>query len=189
MGHRISAIRTAGFVCAAIAPFTIPGSALAQEAKPFDELRFGVMASIQSGHTREDGLFTSATVFFDPFDAAASQTLADHVLHPRVHAGAIVSTSGEASQVFAGFTWTVDITDRLFLDLGFGGALNNATLHDSQDGPSVGCHALFHESLAAGYKLDETWRIMATVDHSSNANLCHDNDGLSYAGLSIGRKF
>ena len=26
-------------------------------------------------------------------------------------------------------------------------------------------------SLAAGDKLGETWRIMATVDHSSNANL------------------
>jgi hypothetical protein len=188
LGRQVSTVWAAA-LCAAVAVLGNAGAVLAQDARPFDELRFGVMASIQSGDTREDGLFTSATVFFDPFDAAGAQTLTDHILHPRLHAGAIMSTSGETSQVFAGFTWTVDVTDRFFLDLGFGGALNNATLHDAQDGPSVGCHALFHESLAAGYKLDATWRIMATLDHSSNANLCHDNDGLSYAGISIGRKF
>jgi hypothetical protein len=142
-----------------------------------------------SGNTREDGLFTSATVLFDPFGADQGKTLQDHILHPRLHVGAIVSTSGETDQVFAGFTWRADVTNRFFIDFGFGGALNNATLHDSNEGPSVGCHALFHESLAAGYKVSEAWRVLATIDHSSNANLCHDNDGLSYAGLAISRKF
>lgn len=186
MGRHFSLIPA---ILMAIAAAILPSSALSEDSKPFDELRFGVSASIQSGGTHEDGLFTTATVFFDPLGADQASTLKDRVLHPRLHAGAIVSTSGETDQVFAGLTWTIDVTDRLFIDLGFGGALNNGTLHDSHDGPSVGCHALFHESLAAGFKLDPNWRLMATIDHSSNANLCHDNDGLSYAGLSIGRKF
>lgn len=186
MGRWISGISAA---LTAILSITFPITLLAQDTPPFDELRFGVSASIQSGNTREDGLFTSATVLFDPFGADQGKTLQDHILHPRLHVGAIVSTSGEADQVFAGFTWRVDVTNRFFIDLGFGGALNNATLHDSNDRPSVGCHALFHESLAAGYKVSEAWRVLATIDHSSNANLCHDNDGLSYAGLAISRKF
>ncbi|RWX75479.1 acyloxyacyl hydrolase [Neorhizobium lilium] len=187
MGRLVSSISAAAI--AALSTLLSPGLVFAQNDQPFDELRFGVSASIQSGGTREDGLFTTATVFFDPFGANEAQGLKDKILHPRIHAGAIISTSGETDQIFAGFTWTVDVTDRLFIDLGFGGALNNGTLHDSDDGPSVGCHALFHESLAVGYKITEAWRLMATVDHSSNANLCHDNDGLSYAGLAVGRKF
>jgi hypothetical protein len=187
MSRFVSGISAA--VVAVVSTASFPGLLFAEDAKPFDELRFGIAASIQSGSTHEDGIFTSGTVFFDPFGANSAVTLRDHVLHPRVHLGALVSTAGEAEQFFAGFTWTVDVTDRFFLDLGFGGALNTASLHDSDDGPSVGCHALFHESLAAGYKITSEWRVMATVDHSSNASLCDDNDGLSYAGISIGRKF
>jgi lipid A 3-O-deacylase len=184
----LSFAATAGLSLIALAGF-LPGSAVAQDGQIFDELRFGVSASIQSGKTFESGLFPSVTAFFDPFDSEHAQSFTDHVLRPRVHAGAIVSTAGNASQIFAGFTWTIDLTDRFFLDLGFGGAFNNASLHDSSNGPDVGCHALFHESLAAGYNISETWRVLATIDHSSNANLCHDNDGLSYAGLAIGHKF
>jgi hypothetical protein len=180
---------TLSAAAAAISATLLPGSLLAQDAPLFDELRFGVSASIQSGKTFESGLFPTVTAFFDPLDSDHAQGLVDHILRPRVHAGAIVSTAGNTSQVFAGFTWTMDLSDRLFLDLGLGGALNDASLHNSGNGPEVGCHALFHEQFAVGYKINDTWRLLANVDHSSNANLCDDNDGLSYAGLSISRKF
>ncbi len=34
---------------------------------------------------------------------------------PRVHLGTSIGTSGEASQFFTGFTWTVDLNEKLFL--------------------------------------------------------------------------
>jgi hypothetical protein len=166
----------------------ISSSAFAQE-RLFDEVRIGVSGSIQSASTFEKGAFPSATVFFDPFDQRHAESFMDHMLRPRVHVGAIVSTAGEASQVFAGFTWTAPITDRIFVDLGFGGAFNNGNLDKPNDGPKVGCHALFHESLGLGYNITNNWRVLATVEHSSNANLCDYNAGLSYAGVAVGYKF
>jgi lipid A 3-O-deacylase len=154
-----------------------------------DEARFGVSGSIQSSNTFESGAFPFVTLFFDPFDSANAKSWQDIALRPRVHAGAIVSTDGNASQVYGGFTWTIDVTDRMFVDLGFGGAWNNANTSNSVAGINVGCHVLFHESLSAGYKVTKNWRVLATVEHSSNADLCDSNDGLSYAGLGVGYKF
>ena len=162
------------------------------EPKLLDEVRMGVSGSIQSSNSHESGVFPSLTVFFDPLDRAAAVGWQEIMLRPRIHAGAIISTTGNASQLYTGFTWTVDLTDKLFVDLGFGAALNNAELGregGNSNGPEVGCHVLFHESLGAGYKLTENWRVMATVEHSSNANFCDSNGGLSYAGLSVGYKF
>lgn len=172
----------------------MPAAGMAQDAqkrpaKFLDEVRIGVSGSIQKSNTFEKGAFPSVTLLFDPFDRGAAVTWTDVLLRPRVHAGAMVSTAGEASQVFGGLTWTVDVTDKMFLDIGFGGAWNNANATDSGRGPHVGCHFLFHESLAAGYKITQNVSIMATVEHSSNADLCDANDGLSYAGVSLGYKF
>ncbi len=173
---------------AILAASVMSSSAFAQEHL-LDEVRIGVSGSIQSKSTFEKGAFPSVTVFFDPFDQRHAQSFWDHMLRPRVHVGGIVSTAGEASQVYAGFTWTAPVTDRLFVDLGFGAAFNNGNLDKPNDGPMVGCHALFHESLGIGYNVTENWRVLATVEHSSNANLCDQNDGLSYAGISVGYRF
>jgi hypothetical protein len=162
------------------------------EPKLLDEVRIGLSGSIQSSRSHESGVFPSLTVFFDPLDRAAAADWKEIMLRPRIHAGAIVSTTGNASQLYTGFTWTVDVSERLFVDLGLGAALNNAELGrdgGGSNGPEVGCHVLFHESLAAGYKLTKNWRLLATVQHSSNANFCDSNGGLSYAGLSVGYKF
>lgn len=169
-----------------MAASALPSAASAQEHL-LDEVRIGVSGSIQAKSTFEPGAFPSATVFFDPFDQNHAQSFLDHMLRPRVHVGAIVSTAGEASQVYAGFTWTAPLTDKFFLDVGFGGAVNN--VDDDNDGPQVGCSVLFHESAGLGYNITQNWRVLATIEHSSNANLCDDNDGLSYAGIAVGYKF
>ncbi|HYF86144.1 acyloxyacyl hydrolase [Azospirillum sp.] len=166
----------------------ISSAALAQE-RLFDEVRIGVSGSIHDKKTFEPGLFPSATVFFDPFDQRHAESFLDHMLRPRVHVGAIVSTSGGANQVFAGFTWTANVTDKLFIDLGFGGSLTDASLDNPNDRPNVGCRAQFHESAAVGYNITENWRVLATIEHSSNADICDQNDGLSYAGIAVGYKF
>jgi hypothetical protein len=54
---------------------------------------------------------------------------------------------------------------------------------------ALGCHVLFRESASIGFDVTETWRIMGTVEHHSNAGLCDENRGLTNAGVRIGYKF
>lgn len=154
----------------------------------FDELRFGASMSVQGGHSREDGVFPEVTALFDPFDYE-SATGWQQLLRPRIHLGTSIGTSGEATQVFTGFTWTVDFNEKLFAEAGFGGVIHTGDLHGDGDGPELGCRLLFHEYVGAGYRFDRNWSVMAQIAHSSNANFCDDNDGMTRAGLMIGYKF
>lgn len=167
--------------------------ASAQDLSPVpafvDEIRLGVSGSIQTGDLYENGMFPWATVYFDPFDRRSAETIYEELTRPRVHAGAIVSSAGKSSQMYSGLTWSFDVTESLFLELGLGGSLTNAN-HDGADkGVNVGCSLLFHEQVSAGWRLTENINLVATVEHSSNANLCERNSGLSYAGIGIGYKF
>ncbi|ACE91349.1 lipid A 3-O-deacylase-related protein [Rhizobium phaseoli] len=168
--------------------FAMTGSASAGE-QIFDELRFGVSASVQSGHSRENGVFPEVTALFDPF--GYDETVGwQKLLRPRVHLGTSIGTSGEATQFFTGFTWTVDFNDKLFAEAGFGGVVHTGDLDDDDDGPELGCRVLFHEYAGAGYRFTPHWNVMAQIAHSSHANLCDGpNDGMTRAGIQIGYKF
>ena len=157
----------------------------------FDELRFGTSASISGSNSRESGIFPSATVFFDPLSSGTAATWQQTILEPRIYLGASVGTGDGVDQVFGGFSWTADITNRLFVELGLGGTVHNGKLDGSSGkGPDLGCRLLFREQIALGYRVSDNWQILATADHSSHANLCDGpNDGLSHAGLAIGYKF
>ncbi|MBX4927510.1 acyloxyacyl hydrolase [Rhizobium binae] len=172
----------------AAAGVSMAGSADASE-QIFDELRFGVSASVQSGRSGEDGVFPEITALFDPFgyeEAVGWQQL----LRPRVHLGTSIGTAGEASQFFTGFTWTVDFNDKLFAEAGFGGVIHTGDLDDNDQGPELGCRVLFHEYAGAGYRFTPHWNVMAQIAHSSHANLCDGpNDGMTRAGIQIGYKF
>lgn len=155
----------------------------------FDELRFGASASIQGGSEHEDGVFPEVTLFFDPFghdEATGLQKLA----RPRIHLGTSIGTSGSATQVFTGFSWTADFSEKLFAEAGFGGVIHTGELDHNDDGPALGCRVLFHEYIGAGYRFDNHWNVMAQVAHSSHANLCDGpNEGMTRAGLQLGYKF
>jgi len=174
---------------AAVAGISVTGSANAGE-QIFDELRFGASASVQSGHSREDGVFPEITALFDPFGYDAAVGWQQQLLHPRVHLGTSIGISGEASQFFTGFTWTVDFSETLFAEAGFGGVIHTGDLDGDGDGPEFGCRLLFHEYLGAGYRFTPHWNVMAEIAHSSHANLCDGpNDGMTRAGLQVGYKF
>lgn len=123
----------------------------------FDELRFGVSTSVQSGHSREDGVFPEITALFDPFGYKTAVGWQQQLLHPRVHLGTSIGTSGEATQFFTGFTWTVDFNEKLFAEAGFGGVIHTGDLDGDDDGPELGCRVLFHEYLGAGYRFNAHW--------------------------------
>ncbi|MBA3042099.1 MAG: acyloxyacyl hydrolase [Alphaproteobacteria bacterium] len=154
------------------------------------EVRAGVTGSIQARSTFEPGFFPTVALYFDPLDRANAVTWKDTLLRPRVNVGASVSTAGEASQIFVGLAWTVDVTDRFYIELGFGGAAHNGdNKDDGTNGPKLGCTLMFRESAAAGFRLTDKLDLVASIDHSSNADLCDPNDGISHAGLSLAYKF
>ncbi len=160
-------------------------------AEIFDELRFGGLASFDSG-SREQGMFIQGMVLFDPWDRE-SMSGWQRTLTPRIHVGGDIATANEADQIYAGFSWTTDINDLFFVEAGFGGSLNNGRLDwpDVDDGtPVVGSHLLFHEYAALGINIDKNWRVIAQIEHSSHAELADGaNQGLSRAGVLIGYKF
>ncbi|PDV85395.1 acyloxyacyl hydrolase [Rhizobium sp. H4] len=168
---------------------TVADSASAGE-QIFDELRFGVSTSLQSGHSREDGVFPEITALFDPFGYEQAVGWQQQLLRPRVHLGTSIGTAGEATQFFTGFTWTVDLNEKLFAEAGFGGVIHTGDLDNNDDGPELGCRVLFHEYAGAGYRFTPHWDVMAQIAHSSHANLCDGpNDGMTRAGIQIGYKF
>lgn len=178
----------ASSACLTLLTFTT--SASRADDTVFDELRFGTSVSI-SGRTHESGIFPSATVFFDPLSSGAPVSWQQALLEPRIYVGASVGAGDGVDQVFAGFAWTANITQKLFLEVGLGGTVHNGDLRDDgSDGPKLGCRLLFREQVAIGYRVTENWQLMATADHSSHANLCDGpNNGLSHAGLALGYKF
>lgn len=110
----------------------------------------------------------------------------------RPHVGSTLNTSGLESMVYAGVSWTVPLFDTpVFVEASFGGALHNGSTqgHASQPARDLGCTLLFRESVSLGYALTDKASIMATIEHASNANLCHHNRGLTNIGLRIGYKF
>ncbi|NKN36529.1 acyloxyacyl hydrolase [Agrobacterium sp. a22-2] len=162
----------------------------AADQKIFDEMRFGLVGSVADGDNAEDGVAAEFTVFFDPLGRDEASGLRESLMRPRVHLGAELGIAGSASQAFAGLSWTVDLTDRIFAEAGFGGLIHDGTLDDNASGPGLGCRGLFREYAALGYNLDRNWRVMAQVEHASHANLCDDpNDGFTRAGMLVGYRF
>lgn len=188
MSRTASNTLAASLFAAACSLCAMAGPSLAQDSV-FDEARFGSVLGVDKGNP-EKGAFVTGMVFFDPWDHEEA-TGWSKFTRPRIHVGADVSTSDAANQIYAGFSWTANLNERFFLEAGFGGSLNDGNLHpDGTSGPALGCHALFHEYLAAGVNLDKNWRLIGMAEHSSHAGLCgDDNSGLTRAGLLVGYKF
>ena len=114
-------------------------------------------------------------------------------LAPRLHVGGTVNTAGRTNYGYAGLTWTWDnlLWQRTFAEFSFGGAFDDGYtgLYAPYDRAKVGCVALFRESGSLGYRFDEHWSLMATIEHVSNGGLCDENRGITSAGLRVGYHF
>jgi lipid A 3-O-deacylase len=110
---------------------------------------------------------------------------------PRLHVGATINTDDAPSHGYAGFTWTIDVTDWMFVEGTFGGGVHNGdTGEDAPPGESaLGCSVLFRESASLGFRFSENWSVMGTVEHLSNAGLCDANRGITEAGARLGYRF
>lgn len=110
---------------------------------------------------------------------------------PRLHVGATINTDDAPSHGYAGFTWTLDVTDWMFVEGTFGGGVHNGdTGSSAPPGESaLGCSVLFRESASIGFRFAENWSVVGTVEHLSNADLCDANRGITEAGVRLGYRF
>lgn len=121
-------------------------------------------------------------------------TLADpywNLAIPRPNIGITANFAGKTSNAYAGLVWTFDLPYRLFVEGQLGGAVNNGktgfTVPPGHN--KVGCNESFHESASGGYRITDTWSIMGTVEHFSNAGLCVQNRGVTNYGVRLGYRF
>ena len=174
---------TSVFVTAAFIVWSTPAGA----EDIIDEIRFGASTSIDSARSQDHGLVGSAEIYVAPFSSSKSG-VAKVLLEPRIQVG-ISGGPSATDQIYTGLNWHVPITDTFFGEFGAGGTVHNGNL-DSGAGPRLGCRLLFREHAALGIKVTGNVNVLATVDHSSNANLCDGpNDGLTHVGVALGVKF
>ncbi len=152
------------------------------------EVRFGTFAHDPWSPERGSGNLHLEVLFAKPFTPA---DLFTSYFVPRPHIGGSLNLGGATSFAFAGLTWTVDITERVFVEASFGGAIHNGETGRviPTDRSALGCSPLFRESASVGFRLSQNWNVMATVEHLSNAGLCHQNRGLTNIGARFGYTF
>lgn len=155
-----------------------------------DEFRFGILAAdLEEGGGSDDTVALNVEVLTPPLGYSEDQTVLDVLLHPRLHLGANINLDPDAvNQVYAGLTWDFYLTDSLFLEASFGGAVHDGeTAGDDPD--SFGCTLNFRESVSLGVNLSENLSLMLSVDHMSNGGLCDQNQGLTNAGVRLGYRW
>lgn len=151
-----------------------------------DEVRLGLFIHDSEQGNDEDGADLNLEILYGRIGHARGNFL-DYFLMPRPHLGATISFK-DTSLAYAGFTWDLQITERLFVETSFGGAVHNGPFDDKDDA-AFGCAANFRESASLGVALSDRWRMLATIEHMSNAGLCGENDGLTNAGVRLGYKW
>jgi hypothetical protein len=171
---------------APVAPYYAPAQPMSLGA----ELRLGGSAQDPFSAEKGSGNVTGEILFPKPY-APADRFWAYFV--PRPTAGFSANTGGRTSVAYIGATWTVDITQRIFVEGFFGGAAHNGSTGPREFAPpgfnALGCSPMFREAGTVGYRLTERWSVMATIEHISNAGLCVDNRGLTNVGAKVGYSF
>jgi lipid A 3-O-deacylase len=166
--------------------YVLPASGL-EEPQRF-EFRLGAFAH-GVAFEESGGVDVNAELVFPrvPLDIPAEWRF----LLPRPHVGVMAATSSnKTSYAYTGFVWTLNLTERLFVEPIFGGAIHNGKLDNPPpDRVALGCPILFHTGISLGFRLNEQWTLYGTWDHISNANLCSRNVGLNDWGVRVGYKF
>jgi lipid A 3-O-deacylase len=170
-------------IASPLQPFTLA-------SHPFwtlDEVRVGAEDHALEDSRRERGSALNLEVLGGRLPGNYGNSILDFFLTPRPNIGALLGF-GKTNEFYWGVTWDAKLFGPAFIEASFGGAVHDGPL-DSPGLPSYGCRASFRESASLGYELNEHWRLLATVDHMSNGNLCQPNHGLTNAGLRLGYRF
>ena len=115
----------------------------------------------------------------------------EHRRITRPHLGGSLNFDARTSFVYAGLTWSVDITPRIFIEGSIGGAAHNGRtdpFSGSFEQAVLGCPHLFRESGSVGVRLSANWSMIATVEHLSDGG-CSGGGGLTNVGARLGYAF
>ena len=167
-----------------------PGADRFEGFRFFDEMRLGVHAhnpTLDEGNSVD----VSGEILTSPINGAKTgNALYDILFNPRLHVGVMGNTRGWTSYGYAGVTWRADFTEKLFGEVEFGGAVNNAIKDIRPNRITLGCPVTFHESVGLGYRMTQNVSVIFDVAHVSHANLCGDaNPGLTNFGVKLGYRF
>ena len=152
------------------------------------ELRAGIDVHNVDGSNGEDGFDAVTEIYFAAPTWRFQDPMLNHLFSPRPFTGFSVNSSGDTNELFAGVAWQLPLTERLFFESSFGGAVHDGPLDDPLDA-SYGCRVNFRESAGLGMKLSPNWRLLIGINHMSNGNLCGRNRGLTNAGVRLGYVF
>jgi lipid A 3-O-deacylase len=152
-----------------------------------DEVRAGVFDHGLEDNVGDRGVGVSAEVLGGRLPGSYGNSVLDMFLTPRPHIGTMLGF-GKTDELYWGVTWDAKLFGPTFAEATFGGAAHDGAL-DTRGESSYGCRVNFRESFSLGYAITEHWRLLATIDHMSNGNLCHPNHGLTNAGLKLGYGF
>ena len=134
--------------------------------------RFGAGAANPGG--RESGLLNFGGEFLTPRIATLSDRIANAFV-PRFHLGSSLNLNG-TQYAYAGATWTIDISQAFFVEASLGAALNNGKTGAvvPENRLNLGCNTGARGAASLGYRLNDRWSLIATMEHFSASN-CSDN--------------
>lgn len=177
----------AGAASAGDAPY---GELGASPLYPYNTFEARLGAYAHDPQSPEGGAADISVEFLFPKFANVSNPWLN-MLIPRAHIGATGSFVGKTSILYSGVVWDFDLYRGFFIEGSFDGAANNGKVGATVPAGfnAMGCNATFHESGSLGYHVTQHWSVLATIEHSSNADLCDRNRGLTNVGGRIGYTF
>lgn len=156
---------------------------------PSWETRLGIAAANPGG--RESGLLNFNAEVVTPRVFSLNDRIAAAFV-PRFHIGSSLNFNG-TRYAYAGATWTVDITKTIFVEGSFGAAINDGKTGSviPENRLNLGCNGGTREAAALGFKLNDRWSLIASLEHFSTAG-CSDKDnprGPANFGARLGYTF
>ncbi len=143
------------------------------------------------GGSRESGLANFSGEIATPRPFTLSDRFANAFV-PRFHLGASANFNGTRF-AYAGASWTIDITSKVFVEASFGAAVNDGKTGAiiPQNRLNLGCNGGTREAAALGVRLDDRWSLVATLEHFSTTG-CADRGqarGPANIGARLGYSF
>jgi Lipid A 3-O-deacylase (PagL) len=177
---------------AALDPYSLVPEPYTIAPEPFwipSEVRGGILDHALEDSPSERAVAANLEVLGGRLPGGYENAILDYLLTPRPDIGTTIAFGNRKTDEFYwGLTWDAKLFGPTFLEGFAGGAVHDGPT-DTKGLPSYGCEVNFREGLSLGYAVTPQWRVMAEIDHMSNANLCHPNHGLTNAGLRLGYLF
>jgi lipid A 3-O-deacylase len=187
-----------------LVPGLIVGSTSAAAEDIVSQVSFGVLAHDVPilGPHKEGGADLNAELFFvSPVPDRWASGVTPRwrwIFRPHPSLGVEANTNGDTSQIYAALTWTVDLDlggawwpdHTVFLGVSLGPAYNTGHVRTRDPNRlNLGSNVLFRGAIEAGVRITPVLSLSAYFDHSSNAGLARQNEGLDNLGLRIGLHF